>query len=78
MDSGVIEELYAGQSLGDAAQAALAYEGKCSVKHYPLCWLCKSLRTLLALVDFLSINLNGLFLLVLNLALPCRRQSRRR
>lgn len=34
MDSGVIEELYAGQSLGDAAQTALAYEGKCSVKHY--------------------------------------------
>jgi hypothetical protein len=34
MDSGVIEELYAGESLGDAAQTALAYEGKCSVKHY--------------------------------------------
>jgi len=34
MDSGVIQELYAGQSLGDAAQTALAYEGKCSVKHY--------------------------------------------
>ena len=34
MDSGVIEELYAGQSLGDAAEAALDYEGKCSVQHY--------------------------------------------
>jgi len=34
IDSGMIEELYAGTSLGDAAQAALAYEGKCSVKHY--------------------------------------------
>ena len=34
MDSGVLEELYAGKSLGDAAHAALAYQGKCSVKHY--------------------------------------------
>ncbi len=34
LDSGVIEDLYAGQSLAHAAQAALAYEGKCSVKHY--------------------------------------------
>jgi len=35
MDSGMIEELYAGNSLADAAQAALAYKGKCSLKHYP-------------------------------------------
>lgn len=34
MDSGVIEHLYAGESLADASQAALAYEGKCSLKHY--------------------------------------------
>ena len=34
MDSGVLEDLYAGQSLPNAAQAALAYQGKCSVKHY--------------------------------------------
>ena len=34
MDSGLVEEVYAGQSLEDAAQAALAYDGKCSVKHY--------------------------------------------
>ena len=34
MDSVVFEEFYAGLSLGDAAQAALAYDGKCSVRHY--------------------------------------------
>ena len=34
IDSGVIEDLYAGLSLAAAAQAALAYQGKCSVKHY--------------------------------------------
>ena len=34
IDSGLIEQLYAGQSLAHAAQAALAYTGKCSIKHY--------------------------------------------
>ena len=34
MDSGLVEELYAGQSLEDAAQAAIAYRGRCSIKHY--------------------------------------------
>ena len=34
IDSGLIEDLYAGQSLTDAAQAALAYAGKCIIKHY--------------------------------------------
>jgi hypothetical protein len=34
MDSALIEDLYAGQSLTDAAQAALAYAGKCSIKYY--------------------------------------------
>ena len=34
IDSGLPEHLYAGQSLADAARAALAYKGKCSIKHY--------------------------------------------
>jgi hypothetical protein len=34
VDSGISEHLYAGQSLADAAQAALAYQGNCSIKHY--------------------------------------------